>query len=76
MSRGGPRKNAGRKPGEGMKYGEATKPMRVPVSMMPVTQRFLTLSSQVKALHPSAFESWLGRLLEAFTPRQPETPTE
>lgn len=72
MPRGGPRKNAGRRPGEGTKYGETTKPMRVPVSMVGDTQRFLILCSTVKSSHPSIFRGWLERLFEAFTPKPPD----
>lgn len=70
MTRGGPRKNAGRPKGLG-KFGETTKPVRIPVSLVDKVMSFVNnrgyqlplYSSSVQAGFPSpADDSLEGRL--------------
>ena len=72
MSRGGRRANAGRLKGSGL-YGEATKPLRVPVSRIEHVKEFLEEStfykiplyaSRVRAGFPSPADDYIERHLD------------
>ncbi|MBA4697132.1 MAG: translesion error-prone DNA polymerase V autoproteolytic subunit [Legionella sp.] len=72
MPRGGYRPNAGRPAGQG-KYKEPTKPMRIPLSKLPMVQRFLDeglmykfplYASSVKAGFPSPADEHIERHMD------------
>lgn len=71
MAHGGRRKGAGRKPGSG-KYGEATTPVRLPVSMVDNVMRFVAhqgyqlplYESKVQAGFPSPADDFVERTLD------------
>lgn len=71
MSRGGIRQGAGRPKGQG-KYGEKTKPIRVPISLITEIERFVQYKgyqlplygSKVSAGFPSPADDHIERTLD------------